>query len=112
MHATGPWHVLFGQLKLPFCRSQLSYITLNVVSQACPLRVNGHGRSGVGALDVDVVVGTIVQLQKERKKGRKKVTNKDCNTATTVKDNKSLTSLRFTAFCLAVSYTGVSVTTE
>lgn len=46
-----------------------SYITLNVVSQAGPLGVNGLRGSGVGALDVDVVVGTIVQLQKERKEG-------------------------------------------
>lgn len=40
------------------------------------------------------------------------MTNWDRNMATTIRGNESLTSLRFTAFCLAVSYTGVSVTTE
>lgn len=78
-----------------------------MVRQACPLRVNGYRRSGVGALDVDVVVRAVVQLQEAEVKNEQGLQQGDNCTVT-----KSLTSLRLTAFCLAVSYTGVSVTTE
>lgn len=48
----------------------LSYITLDVVSQACPFCLDGDGRRGVCALDVGVVVIAVVQLEKEKKKKR------------------------------------------
>lgn len=71
MHIAGPFHVLLGQLNGCFAGHDMvkaTHITLNVVSQTGPLRVNGLGGSGVCALDVDVVVGTIVQLQGGRRK--------------------------------------------
>ncbi len=46
----------------------LSYITLDVVSQACPLCFNGNSRSSVGSLNVDVVIRAIDQLEKEKKR--------------------------------------------
>lgn len=48
----------------------LSYITLDVVSQACPFCLDGDSRSGVRALDVGVVVVAVVQLEKEKNKTR------------------------------------------
>ncbi|KAF3843599.1 hypothetical protein F7725_002448 [Dissostichus mawsoni] len=66
---------------------------MDVVSHGGPLSVDGNSRSGVRSLDVGVVIVAVVQLEKEKK------------------DN-SLTSLRFWEFCLDVSYTGVSITTE
>lgn len=50
-----------------FFKVTLSYITLNVVCLACPLCVNGFSGSSVCALDVHDVVGTIVQLQRDKK---------------------------------------------
>lgn len=49
----------------------MSYITLDVVGQTCPLCVNGNSRSSVGALDIHVVVIAIVQLEKDEKKRKK-----------------------------------------
>lgn len=44
---------------------QTSYITLNVVGQACPLRVHGDSRSRVSALDVGDVIRAVVKLEKK-----------------------------------------------
>lgn len=47
---------------------KLSYITLDVVGQACPFCLNGNSRSSVCALDIGVVVIAVVQLEKDKKK--------------------------------------------
>lgn len=49
----------------------MSYITLDVVSQTCPLCVNGNSRSSVGALNIHVVVIAVVQLEEDKKKKKK-----------------------------------------
>lgn len=48
----------------------LSYITLDVVGLTGSFCFNGNSRSGVGALDIGVVIIAVVQLGKER--GKKK----------------------------------------
>lgn len=44
---------------------KFSYITLDVASQPCPFCVDGNSRSSVRALDIEVVVIAVVQLEKK-----------------------------------------------
>lgn len=46
----------------------LSYITLDVVGQTGSFCFNGNSRSGVGALDIGVVIVAVVQLGKQMEK--------------------------------------------
>lgn len=43
-----------------------TYITLDVVSQACPLSLHSDSRSSVGTLNIVVVIIAVVQLKKTK----------------------------------------------
>lgn len=51
----------------------LSYITLDVVGLTGSFCFNGNSRSGVGALDIGVVIIAVVQLGKEREKKKDEI---------------------------------------
>lgn len=89
---------------------KVSYITLDVVGHACPLCVHGYSRSTAGTLHIGVVIQTVVQLEEDEMLKVGSVIHEV--SIVTSRYVESLTSLRFMAFCLAVSYTGVPVTME